>query len=205
MEKTVGFIGYECEDIVLYLAGIFSALGKKIAIVDRTEQEMLLEIMELPKEEETTRMGEYHGIWLTNQGVHQENYDLVFVLFGYRFSHPKVYECGVIVMVTDGVPAHAALLKNVKQWECRRYFLVRNLVSMKHTEKYLAMLAEKEEGYGEIPYEEQDIRLRCSLGPYAECNVKRASAGMKRALLSLICFLTEDYSERVIREAIRKI
>ena len=47
MEKLVGFVGYECEDIVLYLAKILTVLGKKVAVVDRTEQEMLLEVLEL--------------------------------------------------------------------------------------------------------------------------------------------------------------
>ena len=43
MVKKTGFVGYESEDIVLYLARILTALDRKVAIVDRTEQEMLLE------------------------------------------------------------------------------------------------------------------------------------------------------------------
>ena len=48
MVKQIGVIGYECEDIIIYLAGIFTALGKKAAIVDRSEQELLCEILGIP-------------------------------------------------------------------------------------------------------------------------------------------------------------
>ena len=79
MDNVIGFVGYECEDIVIYLAKILQALGKNIAVVDRTEQELLCEIFELRTENEITwKEGEYSGFLITNRGVCQEEYDLVF-------------------------------------------------------------------------------------------------------------------------------
>lgn len=97
MAIIIGFVGYESEDIVLYIAKILYAFEKRVAIVDRTEQEMLLELLEVGAERE----GEYEGIWITSQGVEKERYDIVFLLFGYRLMHPKLYECESLVMVTD--------------------------------------------------------------------------------------------------------
>ena len=68
MSNIIGFVGYESEDIVLYLAKILYAFEKRVAIVDRTEQEMLLELLEVGVERE----GEYEGIWITSQGVEKE-------------------------------------------------------------------------------------------------------------------------------------
>lgn len=206
MEKLVGFVGYECEDIVLYLARILNALGKRIAVIDRTEQEMLLEVLQLRKEmEQEAREGDYYGIWVTDQGVSYEEYDMVFYLFGYRLIHPKLYECDALVMVTDGVPAHASLLRKIGNWDRKQYLLIRNLVPMKHTEHYLAILADNEDNYCEIPYDENDIRMRYSLSSYSGGTVKQLSAGMKRALMILMHFLSVEYQERSIREAMKKL
>ena len=205
MEKLVGFVGYECEDIVLYLARILTALGKKVAVVDRTEQEMLLEVLELKNEmKKELYADDFYGIWVTDQGVSQEEYDIIFYLFGYRLIHPKLYECETLIMVTDGVPAHASLLRKIGDFWKKQYLVIRNLVPMKHTEQYLAILADNENSYCEIPYDESDIRMRYSLSSYSKCAVKQLSTGMKRALIILLKFLSVECSERSIRDVMKK-
>ena len=206
MEKIVGFVGYECEDIAIYLARILSVLGKRIAVIDRTEQEMLLEVLGMYGETDgTIREGEFSGIWITDQGVSPKEYDFIFVLFGYRLMHPKLYECEALIMVTDGVPAHASLLRKIGRWNREQYLLIRNLVPMKHTEQYLAILAENEDEYCEIPYDEKDARMRYSLGSYAGCSIRGLSVGMKRSLICLVRFLSSEYQEKLLRELMKKI
>ncbi len=206
MENVVGFVGYECEDIVVYLAKIMVSLGKRVVIIDRTEQEMLLEVLEIRNgREKIVREGDFSGIWITDQGVNYAEYDIIFILFGYRLIHPKLYECEALIMVTDGVPAHALLLRKIGKWERKQYLVIRNLVPMKHEEKYLAMLSDNETNYCEIPFEEKDIRMRYSLSSFSECKIKRLSIGMRQALTSLTCFLAVEYQERYIREVMKKI
>lgn len=199
MDNIVGFVGYECEDIAIYLAKILRELGKNIVIVDRTEQELLCEIFE------TRTEIEYSGFLITNRTVRHGEYDFVFYLFGYRLNHPKLYECKTMIMVTDGVPAHATLLKKINHWECNCHLLIRNLVPMKHTETYLAAVLSKETEYFAIPYDEKDVRSRCSLGPYTGCEIRRLSVGMQEALLKLICSFYLEYTERDIRKRIKKL
>ena len=105
MEKIVGFVGYECEDIVLYMAKILNRLGKKIAIVDRTEQEMLMEILEIQSYEgKAERNEDFQGIYITNQGVCCDDYDSVFFLFGYRFflTNRKVHKQQLLLIFRQG-------------------------------------------------------------------------------------------------------
>jgi len=206
LEKIVGFVGYECEDIVLYLAKILCKLGKKVAIIDRTEQEMLLEMLEIQDcKRNQEKDGDFSGIRITDQSICYEEYDSVFYLFGYRLIHPKLYECEALVMVTDGVPAHASLLNKIGNWERKQYLLIRNLVPMKHTERYLAVLADKEECFCEIPFDEKDIRMKYSLSSYVDGMVKYLSAGMKRALMIVLGFLAVEYSERIIKETMKRV
>lgn len=205
MENVIGFAGYECEDIVLYLAIILNRLGKKVAIIDRTEQELLLETLEIQDARvNLDKEGEFSGIWISNQGTGQEAYDIVFYLFGYRLIHPKLYECESLVMVTDGVPAHASLLRKIGKWDRKQYLVIRNLVPMKHAGQYLALLAENEHNYYEIPYSEKDLRMKYSLGAYTGNMIKKLSEEMKEALAALVVFLSPDYSERSVRSIMKK-
>ena len=202
MANIIGFVGYESEDIVLYLGKLFYAFEKRVAIVDRTEQEMLLELLEVG----TEREGEYEGIWITSKGVEQERYDIVFLLFGYRLMHPKLYECEVLIMVTDGVPAHASLLRKIGQWERITCLVIRNLVEMKYGEQYLKMLiGQTELPCFIIPYEEQDIRIRCCIGTDTEICMKRLSKEMKQTLMQLFLWLVPEYQEKEIRKKIKKL
>ncbi len=205
MEKIVGFVGYECEDIVLYLAKILTQLGKKVAIIDRTEQEMLLEVLEIHNRKGgSERCGNFSGICITGQSVCYEEYDSVFYLFGYRLIHPKLYECEALIMVTDGVPAHASLLSKIGNWDRKQYLLIRNLIPMKHTEQYLAILAEKENGFCEIPFDEKDIRMKYCLSSYVDGMVKHLSVGMKRALIIILGFLSVECPEHMIKEIMKR-
>ncbi len=206
MEKVIGFIGYECEDIAIYLGRVLQTLGKKVVIVDRTEQELLCEMLNIRTERgKTWKEGEYCGCRITNKGVNQKEYDLIFYLFGYRLNHPKLYECGKLIMITDGVPAHAALLHNTGPWECKSFLVIRNLIAMKHSEEYLAALAGKDNEFKDLPYDERDIRSRCSLGAYTRCEIKRLSPGMKRILISLVEMAAPEYQEEFVRKQMKKI
>lgn len=206
MGVVAGFVGCECEDIAVYLSKIFAALGKRVAIVDRTEQEILLEMFQVQnRRDKEVKEADCHGVFFTNQAVCYEAYDIVFLLFGYRLLHPKLYECEFLIMVTDGMPAHASLLSKIGNWDRKQYLVIRNLVSMKHTEKYLKTLANHETDYEEIPYEEQDIRMKYSLGSYENCIIKRLSGRMKQSLISLVKFLSEEYQESNIREMMKKL
>lgn len=200
--NIIGLVGYESEDIVLYLAKILCALEKKVAIVDRTEQEMLIELLEVA----TEREGEYEGIWITSQGVEKEKYDVVFFLFGYRLMHPKLYECESLIMVTDGVPAHASLLRKVGQWERNQCLIIRNLVAMKHGEQYLKMLVGQTEiACFMIPYNEQDIRLQCCLGVDTGICIRKLSKEMKQMITALLLWLFSEYQEKELKRKINKL
>jgi len=148
MEKLIGIAGFECEDIGLYLARILNALGERIALVDRTEQEMLLEILEVPRQKETwVREIETFGLLITNQGVCAQAFDRIIYLFGFRLLHPKLYECETVLMISDGIPAHANLLGKMESWNRRKFLVLRNMMPMKNTDKYLALRVDSEEFY----------------------------------------------------------
>ena len=207
MGKITGVAGFGCEDIVLYLAAIFSGMGKKVAVVDKTEQEMLLEILGIVWGGESgfeERKGEYAGIHFTNQVVNREEYEHVFLVFGQRLMHPKLYECETLILITDGLPAHAIQFRQLGQWERKQCLVLRNLVSMKHSEQYLVMLSGNEEAYYSLYYSEQDCRMQYGLGSGFGCNMKLLSREMKHLLIQLVQFVDSFCKEKEIRQIIKK-
>jgi len=204
MEKLIGIAGYECEDIGLYLARLLSGLGQKVALVDRTEQEMLLEILEVSEEKEKgVRETEISGILITNQRVCLQAFDRIIYLFGLRLTHPRLYECETVLLVSDGIPAHANLLGKMEPWNRRKFLVLRNMIPMKHSEKYLAMLADSEKCYCEIPYEEKDLRMRGSLSSLNYGNMNGLSVGMKRALIQMVQFIFPGSNDKEIWKLIK--
>lgn len=206
MEQQIGVVGFECEDIAIYLARILNAMGKRIAIIDRTEQEMVCEILGLhSKNGEDAKEREYCGIWITNRNVCAEEFDVVFCVFGYRLEHPKLHECDSILMITDGMPAHASLLRRTYCKECNSYLLIRNLVPMKHTTDYLAELAGGKAECGVLVYDEKDIRVKCGINGYGGIGIRHLSVGMKKSLMELLKFLACKCSQKEIWEVMKKI
>lgn len=208
MGTITGVIGYGYEDIVIYLAKILSQAGKRIAVVDRTEQELLLEMLGIPERQEEgreVREGEFSGIFLTNQGVDEEVYDIIFLVLGCRLKHPKLYECEKRILVTDGMPVHAAILGKIRQWERKQFLVLRDIVAMKHTERYLARLAGCEGEYDCVFYEEQDARNKYSLGSEAGCGIKYLSKGLKRLLVRLVKYEAPELDEKEVWRVVRRI
>ena len=137
--RKIGFVGYESEDIILYLAACLRKAGKRVAVEDKTEAGILLRMLEKASASgEETKW--YCGICVANSLSGKEEYDYVFLLFGYRVQHPKLYECEYLIFVTDGMPAHAEVLHEVGQWERKQAMLIRNYTEAKHGSKYLELL-----------------------------------------------------------------
>lgn len=199
MSITVGFAGYECEDVLLYLAFCLMKAGQKVALEDRTEHKILLGIMEAKDNILKRKDGEgmiYQGIVLTDAVVRKEEYDVVFLDFGYRILHPRLYECGYLVLTTDGLPVHAALLSKIGQWERRQYLLIRNFWESVHTQNYLELLTEQRtEKTLCIPWEAKDEKIREHLGEAGDIPIYRLSTQMKETIRQLISFLFPNLLE----------
>lgn len=207
MVCIIGFAGYESEDLVLYLGKIMLALDKRVAIIDRTEQEMMLEIFRhrlIPKRENEVKEIEYEGLIITSSAICYEDFDVVFLLFGYRLMHPKLYECDNLVLVTDGMPSHASLLQKIGKWERKQCIVVRNMVPVKHGEVYLTMLAgARDWECFVVPLSEEDIRANYSIGVDSQMKLRYLSSELKQCLAQLCCWLVPELDEKQIKRLLK--
>lgn len=193
--RKIGFVGYESEDIILYLAACLRKAGKRVAVEDKTEAGILLRMLEKASASgEETKW--YCGICVANSLSGKEEYDYVFLLFGYRVQHPKLYECEYLIFVTDGMPAHAEVLHEVGQWERKQAMLIRNYTEAKHGSKYLELLVgQKQEQVFLLPWEERDMRKRYSLGQEEDITLSGLSGVMKNVIREMLLFLASEYPD----------
>lgn len=203
MRDKIGVVGYECEDMILYLAYSLKEFGKRVAIEDRTEHGIMLRMLDaevdLRNGEETTIY--FQEITVTNSILHKEDYDFIFMIFGYRLLHPKLYECEKLILVTDDFPAHASLLSELEEWERRQILLVRNHIESKHGVAYLSLLTEqKTEALLCVSWEERDNRIRNSLGSAESVRLSRLSSSMREAIGQLVEFIVSDSQAESDRE-----
>ncbi|MGN0506982.1 MAG: hypothetical protein ACI4FZ_10500 [Lachnospiraceae bacterium] len=199
MEMVAGFVGYECEDMVIYLARMFSALGKRTMILDLTEQGSVIGIC--------GEVQEYAGISFSScpaQGMEQDS-DVILKVFGYQPRQEDLKECRKLFLVTDGSAFRARLLSKFTLWQGECCLIVRNMVSMRYGEAYLALLSEHQiERCFTVFADERDVKERCCLGMEKRRPLHRLSESMRELLRELVQYLDASVEERQLRLAQKK-
>lgn len=180
MKLEVGFVGYECGDIVFYLARMLSFLGKKTAILDRTEYRSVLGIC--------GKAGEVANILISESldEVLETECSVILKVFGYQPFWEEIQECRDVFLVTDGGAFWTKLLAGVQMDHKSCYMIIRNMVSMKYTENYLVFLSEQEIRDCFLLFlDERDIKSRYGLGVEKNIPLRHLSEGMRELLREL--------------------
>lgn len=196
----VGFAGYECGDIALYLAKIFSFLGKRTAILDRTEQQSVIGICGFAEK--------YAGIRISTSldEVLEAECDVILKVFGYQPLWEEIQECEEVFLVTDGSAFRAGLLAEVQNAHKGCCMIVRNMVSMKYTENYLVLLSGQEiERCFLLFLDERDIKGKYSLGTEKDVPLRQLSESMRELLLEMALYLDASFNRKQICLAQKRV
>lgn len=208
--KSIGFIGYECEDIILHLAKLLSYQGKKVTIIDRSEQAaifgivgMLLEHKEMEEQIPEYYLGELKIT--SNQTEADLDSDVLLFYFGYQLDECRREQCDGVFLVTDEVLFHARLLNKAKDICEKRWLLVRNGIDLKYDISYLEQIV------GDlsvtslyVPFCEIDWKRRCYLSIDRSYHIEELSSGMKNALVEMLSLLQLQFTKAEIKRAIKK-
>ena len=205
--KRIGFIGMDSTDIVVYLARMINATGKKVSIVDCSIHKSLMRTVALP-EELVKGNGYYKEILIlsgeTDNHVDLKAQDMVFYYFESNINHAHIVQCTDFVFVSDMVLSHAQLFKELFVGDIPKVMLIHNAVSVKYSEKYLITQTGQEfqkEDILVIPYEERDFRSKCYLCIDKMHKLTKLSSDMKSVILNL--FLRYMETEYTGKELVR--
>lgn len=199
MKREVGFVGYECGDIAFYLAKMLSFLGKKTAILDRTEHRSVLGICR--------EAGETAGILISESfdEILESECSIILKVFGYQPFWEEIQECRDVFLVTDGSIFWTKRLAEVQLDHKGCHMIVRDMVSMKYTEKYLMFLSEQKiEDCFALFLDERDIKSRYSLGAEKNIFLRHLSEGMKELLRELVLHVDVSIKQKQLCMAQKK-
>lgn len=199
MKLIVGFVGCECGDIVFYLAKMLSFLGKKTAILDRTERRSVFGICEAARESA--------GILISSSldEVLESECSLVLKVFGYQPLWEEIQECKEVFLVTDGSVFWTRMLAEMQTVHRTCCMIIRDMVSMKYAEDYLMFLSGQEiEKCFLLFLDERDVKGRYSLGIEKNVPLRHLSEGMKKLLQELALHMDASIRRKQICLAQKK-
>lgn len=208
--KIIGFIGIDCTDIVVYLARMLNATGKKIAIVDCSMNKNLKRTVALPQE--LVKGDGYYKEILILSGEKDNLADLnaqdiVIYYFESNINHIHIAQCTDFVFVSDMVLSHVQLFKELCIGEVSKIMLIHNAVSVKYGEQYLITQTGqkfKEEDIFIIPYEERDFRSKCYLCIDKTHRLTKLSSGMKSVILNLFLrYIEIEYTGKELTQLLK--
>lgn len=191
MKLEVGFVGYECGDIVFYLAKMLSFLGKKTAILDRTEHRSVLGIC--------GDAGEAANILISESldEILESECNVILKVFGYQPLWEEIQECRDVFLVTDGGPFWTKRLAEVQICYKSCYMIVRDMVSMKYSEKYLTFLSGQRIGACFLLFpDERDIKSRYGIGLEKRTPLRHLSESMKGLLRELVSHIDTSVNQK---------
>ena len=208
--KRIGFLGMDSTDIVVYLARMINATGKKIGIVDYSVNKNLMRTVALP--EELVKGDGYYKEILMLSGEKENDTDLnaqdiVIYYFESNINHAHIAQCTDIVFVSDLVLSHAQLFKQLSLGDVPKIMLIHNAVSVKYSEKYLLTQTGQEfekEDIFIIPYEECDFRSKCYLCIDKTHKLTKLSSGMKSVILNLFLrYIETEYTGKELAQLLK--
>ena len=209
--KIIGFLGIDSTDIVVYLARMVNATGKKIGIVDYSANKNIMRTVALP--EELVKGDGYYKEILILSGEKENHTDLkaqdmVIYYFESNINHAHIAQCTDLILVSDMVLSHVQQFKDLSVEHIPKIMLIHNAISVKYSEKYLITQTGQEfqeEDILIIPYEERDFRSKCYLCIDKIHRLTKLSSGMKSVILNLFLRYTEtEYTGRELTHLLKQ-
>ena len=205
--KVLGFIGTEKYDVILYLSIFLKELGKKVAMVDLSEDRALATAVPFSAEVDTCYFRDsvfYNHVDAIEDIV--EDVDYVLIDFGFSVKHDLIAACNEIYLVTDTQFYHNKLLKNTVLAEDQaRYLLVRCFFNNKRINdvtimdlKSLFITSRNTFSFHDYDTDYQNM-IKCQNGLI---NFKRISPDLKEFLMIVVA---TDFDEKTLRATLKKL
>ena len=209
--KVIGFVGTDSTDIVVYLARMINATGKKVGIGDCSIHKSLMRTVSLP-EELVKGNGYYKEILILSGEADNEAdlnaQDMLLYYFESNINHGYIAQCTDLVLISDMVLSHAQLLKELLVGDIPKIMLIHNAVSVKYSENYLITQTGQEfqkENVLVLPYEERDFRSKCYLCIDKTHRLTRLSSGMKSVILNLFLrYIEKEYTGKELTQLLKQ-
>ncbi|HKL80685.1 MAG TPA: hypothetical protein VJ888_09665 [Mobilitalea sp.] len=220
--RVIGFLGVDKYDFILYLSRILYAMGKKILLVDYSENYALSCCIPHPEALRKDIL-EYRGIYYMNGAgsgenyslindtieIHNQQYDYILVDYGFDFNSIGLNNCDAIICVTD------QQLHNLRQFSLNNRednikgiltaLIIRDVGDCKTKYRYLI----DEMGLDQIAVtqtfityqDDLDVRYRLNCQYDGVVRLHRLSKYMKAVLKGIVELIVPEVDRKTVNKA----
>ena len=165
--KVIAFIGIDKFDFMHYISRIIHHMGKRVLLVDISENKALKASIPIPESFELSEI-DYRGVGFTTNIEEQimEGYEYILIDFGFNINHDYIEKCDQIIMVSNLELNHVEALAKLEINENKTTLVIRDTIPYKVDSVYVKKQMNQHEQiqyvyeleYDSIDYKE---RLNC--------------------------------------------
>ena len=146
--KTIGFVGLDVQDTILYLSRIFRQMGKTVLMADYSKSQALsYSVPAVPGVDTNSGMVDYRGTFFTSGSLMPDDFakfDVSMIFFGFE-DRDEIKFCTHIIFTTDGERNHVKKLCEMEnRQEVYKQLVFRNAGNAR------ALRAMFVEGWGQV-------------------------------------------------------
>ena len=211
---TVGYIGSEAYDLILYLGRILTKLNYRILIVDLSDTEALTYVIKHGMGLDSRKvMIHYRDIDYVRRIPLQEELEeyrdgVVLISYGFHCSEQQLQNCDIINVIFD-TSLHIQnrvfqLIKDIPICHDKVQFLIRDIISSDDLEYVMNsfgfLLNKQRLNYLYLDHRDYENAVACQTSKMIQ--LSKISFGMKKYLLHQIQFIIPDLKPVYMKKAI---
>ena len=205
--RKIGFVGFDCVDILFYLADLLSVLGKQVSIIDCGNGSTVCGGVGLQVRNGTAE-GYRNDVYICRGMDVSLETEYALYYFGSAVTHPKLLDCSDVVFVTDMVLTNAKKLSFAKISDTvSAICILRNFIPVKYGISAVIQATEQniaEDVVFTLVYTEADYRAKCCIGTDLSVKYKYLSREMRELLKNILVLWEPSLSGKAFMRLVKK-
>ncbi|MGB8455261.1 MAG: hypothetical protein WCD89_23385 [Anaerocolumna sp.] len=207
--NVIGFLGIETYDLILYISKLLINLNQEVLIIDNSETEALTCCIPIPESlnPKISKINYRHIDFVKERtsNEYMDDYDFIFVDFGFKTSNKDIKNCSFIYLVTDKQQHNILRIQNLKLTQ-EVYLIIKDIIKSENAAYLADNLKENKinvKQYYCLYYDDADKENMISLQYNNDIKFKNQSGQLKELLNQLI-IETLHFNKTEVGQAYKK-
>ncbi len=207
--NTVGFLGIETYDLILYISKLLLNLNQKVLVIDNSETEALTCCVPIPESlnPKISKINYRNIDFVKERSVMEyiDDYDYILIDFGFKTTHKDIKSCSFVYLVTDKQQHNILRIQNLKLTQ-DAYLIIKDIIKNENAAYLLDNLKENKiniKQYYYLYYDDADKENMISLQYNNDIKFKNQS-GQLKYLLNQLIVETLHFNKTEVGQAYKK-
>ncbi|WFR59543.1 hypothetical protein QA584_10755 [Anaerocolumna sp. AGMB13025] len=195
--KTIGFLGIEAYDLILFLSKLLLNLNQKVLLIDNSDTGALTCCIPVPDSlNPKVSKVSYQKIDFVKERAsseYEKAYDFILIDFGFKVNHKEIGNCSILYLITDKQQHNTLRFHNLKLIhvlkEQETYLIIKDLLNSESAAYLTDSLRDKINNIKQYFYlfeDDIDRENMVSLQYNNEVKFRRQSGQYKNLLMQIL-------------------